>query len=282
MNKYLFQFKIFVFYILPLFLIISCNRSKPEKREDPILKSYRLIDEQRSEEAIILLESELVNNPNSVKLRSVLASAYAHKAGIKLQKFVPLLYQIRQNLKNKTKLSELKLFTNQSISKSTLVLSNLFLKLSSIFEIYNAIPNISTLDSVYLKYAIHLLKTMPSEIPKEDLIYRGILEVILFKHLISENLIGDLKDQVSIDDSNCIIDFVKIKENFLTLGKLLIEIQYDLKLTDSKQIEELVQSLKDFSESASEFSLINMDESSKNAMKQNLHQFGFGKVIQCE
>jgi hypothetical protein len=81
--------------------VLSCAR-RPAREHDPVLQAYRLIDEQRTDEAIELLEGKLAEDPDNADYKVVLASAYAHKGGIKIQKLVPLINQAGK-LKTKKK-----------------------------------------------------------------------------------------------------------------------------------------------------------------------------------
>jgi hypothetical protein len=89
--------QLYLIKILMLVCIASCfgcgKKTNKNEQDEVVLKSYRLIDSDRADEAIELLENHLSKDSTNNTYKSVLASAYAHKGGVKIQKFIPIVNQ---------------------------------------------------------------------------------------------------------------------------------------------------------------------------------------------
>lgn len=107
--------RFFIIMLVAMGIISGCKKKSEGPSQGIVLKAYRLIDENRDDEAIDLLESELKRDPKNSEIKFILASAYAHKAGFKIQKLVPTINQT-YNLK---KLSRKKI-KEKPIKKDTL------------------------------------------------------------------------------------------------------------------------------------------------------------------
>ena len=55
------------------FVLVSCANEDGSSSHDPVLAAYQLIDEQRTDEAIALLEGELKKEPEKYELKVALA-----------------------------------------------------------------------------------------------------------------------------------------------------------------------------------------------------------------
>lgn len=270
-----------VILFLLFILLQGCNQSKNKNQQDPILKSYQLIDEQRTDEAISLLEGEILKSPEDVKLNITLASAYAHKAGVKLQKLVGIVLQIKKSIENRKKIKREKEKAGTTLAKSSKGFSELLIKINSFIDVFESIPNIDQKDSVYLKHAIFLLSSLGNKLPKKEYLYKAILEVILFKYTLNDTLIEEINENVLLSEQSCKIDYSLLSESMINITKLYIMILIDLSIgTDSNYDEEL----KIAENSLSELSLNPnvLKDQSDLILKQNLVQFGFGRVIECK
>lgn len=274
---------------LVVFTLIFCGCGKQQNHnEDTVLKAYRLIDEQRTDEAIELLEGELNKTPNNNEYKSVLASAYAHKAGIKIQKLVPVISQADRLKKLKEKyegIDKKSSFSNQ-LNKLALNASSLFIKLSSMMEAYASVPVLSVDQATYLRHAIYILNSIGKSATQEDVLYRAILEVVLFKHILSENLIGEFMEPATKDELKCRIDLGNLNDTLINLGKLLIDIYNDLGFANPKQAGDMKKLSLETSEAISDLTMTTttiavLDEASTIFLKQAVVQYGFGKIIKC-
>ncbi|MBL7542950.1 MAG: hypothetical protein JNL11_03995 [Bdellovibrionaceae bacterium] len=286
------------FFIGQLVLIGCDSKKNRSQKETPTLLAYRLIDEQRTDEAIELLERELKKDPDNQQHKSVLASAYAHKAGIKIQKLVPIITQTERLKKLKDNFVELgpTISTSERMNASAINISIYFIKLSAIVDTYAAVPILTTNEAVYLKHSIGLLNSQGKQLSVDDVLYRVVLEVILFKHIFTENLIGEFVATPSASESSapipststkCRVAIGHLNDTFITLGKLLIDIFNDLSIARPDQAAEMRKLSQATGEAVSNLtlattSMVVLDEASAILLKQALFQKGLGKVIQCD
>lgn len=283
-KKYRFALALIAFISLMSF---GCDK-QDRHNEDSVLRAYQLIDEQRTDEAIELLETELNKNPNSNEYKSVLASAYAHKAGIKIQKLVPVINQADCLNKLKEKSSEVdkkESFSNR-LNKMAIDASSLFVKLSNVMEAYASVPVLTADQATYLRHAIYLLTSIGKGLTQDDVLYRAVLEIILFKYILSENLIGEFTESVVVDEAKCRIDIGNLNETLINLGKLLIDIYNDLGFVDPKRADDMRKLSEETSDTVSNLTIATttiavLDEASTMFLKQAIIQQGFGKIIKC-
>ncbi len=278
-------------YILSIVFIISCfgcNGKKQERRDDTVLNAYRLIDEDRNDEAIELLESALAGDPSNYQYTTVLASAYAHKAGVRIQNLVPVI-QKSSELK---KLTEDKLKTglgetvSAKMNEGVLAIASTLIRFSSILETYASVPNISKTQSTYLIHSIYLLNSLGTKIQAEDIIYRVVLEVILFKYLLAEGFVGEFVEPKVKEEGSCRIDLGNVNDAIIRTGKLLVDIINDLGFANPKQAEEMKRLANETSDTISSLTIATtavtvVDEVANIFLKQTAIQNGFGKIIKC-
>lgn len=269
-------------------LNLGCGKKADNKKDEPFLKAYRLIDEQRTDEAIELLEDLLSKEPKNIQAKSVLASAYAHKSGVKIQKLIPVLNQTEKlkQLDEKTSDSALNLEKNERVNASAIQISNFFSRYSSIIETYALVPLVNKEQSIYLQHAIYLLNSIGNEIHSEDVLYRAILEIILFKYVISDGLIGEFIEPQNKTLESCKIDLSTVSNSIIKGGKLLIDIFNDFGFANPKQSAEMRALSDKTAESISNLTLAVTavaiaDEASNIFLKNEAIQHGFGKAIKC-
>lgn len=273
-----------------LFSAMACeNKQNRIKEETPTLKAYRLIDEQRTDEAIEVLEVELQKEPHQIEYTSALASAYAHKAGIKIQKLIPVVTQADRVNKLKDKFIEIsdKHSASEKINDSAVNTSIFLIKLSTMIDAYAAVPVLTKEEAVYLKHAIGLLNKIGKNITADDVLYRAVLEIILFKHIFAENLIGDFITPARPGNAKCRVEIGRLNDTLITLGKLLIDIFNDLGYIRPKQADSMKRLSLATSEAISNLTLTTtaiavLDETSNILLKQALLQQGLGKIIRCD
>lgn len=269
--------------------ILGCGNKEDHGSQDPVIKAYQLIDEHRTDEAITLLENELSDNPDNYQYKVVLASAYAQKAGIKIQKLIPLVKQFDGFKKanaastSKNKKKSYSEQVNESVINTSIMLNTFANTLAT----YAAIPLLTAEQAVYLRYTIYLLNSVDNkDLNPEDVTYRAILEVILLKHNISEKLVGEFMEPAVKDEVHCRIDIGTLNDSIIEAGKLLIDIYNDIGFSNPKQAKKMQQLSQDTSEVISNISLATtaltvLDEVSMSFLKQSLIGYGFGKTIKC-
>ncbi len=275
----------FIFLILTIIMSItssSCQRKDKSESEDVVLKSYRLIDENRADEAITLLEAELKITPDSYDFRSILASAYAHKAGFKIQKLAPLVTIAK-------KLSSLKIKKEENLkneSHKSLDSSQSILKLNYAFEVFDTIPVILPEKIVYLDYAIHLLNSLDTKIRTEDVVYRALLKVLRLKYKISAKISVNANSNFS-SNPTCKADLSGLDEYVQSVAKEFLSLIDDVKAANPDQKEKLDILSQDVEESISSFKKVanpadQLDDVASALLKQTLLQSNLGAFIKCQ
>lgn len=230
-----------VFFAGALIASVGCARkNSADHRESVKLKAYRLIDEQRTDEAIALLESELKGSPGNYEYTTILASAYAHKAGVKIQNLMPVIARA-SSIKgfkppdstphNRTQ-SEL---VNEAAMKMVFVLS----QSANALGVYSTIPMVPDRMIVYLEYAVSLLGKLGERLQPEDALYKAVLGVVLFKHSLASDFIGQLSGPPTKSQDTCRVDFVAFKEASEKAAKILIDVLHDIGTADPRQADEM-------------------------------------------
>jgi hypothetical protein len=274
--------------IFLLSMTISCAKSRQQTQDDPVLEAYRLIDEQRTDEAIELLETSIANDPSNTTYKPVLASAYAHKAGIRIQTLIPFLVESEKLKKMDSKPSESsKLPTaGEQLNASVLSISQLLRSFSTASEVYASIPLISKKNLVHLNQAIFLLNDAGAKIKPEDALYRAVLEVVLFKYILAEDLVGEFAAPKEKNSQSCRIDIGNLNNSVIKLGRLLIDIYSDLGIANPKNAGDVKQMSAKTADAISNVTIATttvtiLDEASNLFLKQSIIQNGFGKIIKC-
>lgn len=283
-------FKTLAKYILVVLMgfVVSCSNQKNDKgHDDTVLHAYRLIDENRSAEAIELLEGALTEDPSNDEYKVVLASAYAHKGGIRIQ-------SLAAAIQKSTQLSQLKdridLKTDQTIvSKVDAGAANfaaMLVKFSATIEVFTAVPRVDRTQAIYLVQAINLLNSLGQRIKPEDVIYRGVLQIVLLKHYLAEDLIGEFVPPEVQDESSCRIDLANVNDSIIKIGELLIDIFNDNGFANPKQAEDMKRLAAETSQAISSLTIATTavtlaDQAANIFLKQVAIQNGFGKIIKC-
>lgn len=247
-----------VIFILSSILFTSaCHPNRVTLSDESTLsKAYRLIDLQRTDEAIILLESQKQNSTDNLELMNTLASAYAHKSGIRITTMIPLFLQSgrlkKLNIEFQKYQTKFKDNSKKPDQLRNYIFNLTYLKL--FLESLDQIPRVSEDNVIYLRYSISLLNSMGERLRKKDRIYRAILETVYLKYLLAEksdlvtrmfqrsNCYGQYeRNQVSLylyEVSELMIDtftdysfFVKDKENeFLSASKEISQLSVNLNI----------------------------------------------------
>ncbi len=279
--------------------LIACGPKSNPQETNTVLTAYRLIDEQRTDEAISLLESELSVNPKNDEYKTILASAYAHKAGIKIQKLAPMVNQSEKikGLNRRISVSSSEESTNERVSKLAANMGGLFTSLAGFFEVYASIPLVNTEQVSYLNQSIAILESL--EQPKqENALYRGILRIVLLKYRLADGFIGEFippaieaKDLGSDSDTNsnkqsCRIDFVEVATNAANVAKILIDVCNDIALANPQHANQMRQASQQLTDVLSNImtstsTVTALDEVASLFLKETAIQNGLGKIIKC-
>lgn len=229
--------------LLSSIVLLGCGQ-KSKHQADPVVESYRLIDDDRADEAIASLENLLTQEQDIEKLKTIklaLASAYAHKAGVRVQNLVKMLKQVgplekleksrkEQNLQSEPEnMNELQLL-DYRISKFALSLRSA----SAVVDFYNSIPILESKEHIsYLKNAISILEDI-ADIKPEDALYRGILRIIIFKQQIAEMTVPTTQDFEP--DQECTPDLIGLSSKVDKIGKTAMDVLTDVSIASPKQV----------------------------------------------
>lgn len=281
-------FKITFMVAIAFLVFAGCGKKNAERRNDTVLQAYRLIDEQRLDEAIELLEQALSNEPTNSEYKAVLASAYAGKAGIKIQKLIPVLNQSDKFKELSSELPEIskEQSAGARINAGALNIATLLGRFAGFFEAYASIPMVEKNQAIYLNQGIYLLNDIGKKIKPEDVLYRAVLEIVLLKHIIAEGLMGELIEPQTKDGQTCRLDVGKINDTVMSAGKLLIDIYYDIGFANPNLAYKMKNLAEQTSDSISNFTIATtavttLDEVSNIFLKETAIQIGFGKIIKC-
>ena len=280
--------KVTLILSLAVSTLFGCGAKNESQQNDTVLKAYRLIDEQRTDEAIELLETSLTQNPSNSEYKAVLASAYAHKAGIKIQKLVPAINQSGNLKKMNDKLPEIgsNKSTTDKVNDGALSIAMLLTRFAGFFEAYASVPVVTKDQATYLTHAIYLLNDIGSQMKQEDVLYRAVLEVVLFKHILAEELIGEFVSPQTKDEQTCRIDLGNVNDTIVKLGKLMIDIYNDIGFANPKQAGDMKKMAEQTSDSVTNITIATttvtvLDEAATIFLRQAAIQNGFGKIIKC-
>lgn len=264
--------------------LVSCNKGRP-KNTDLVSRAYQMIDAQQPGQAILLLERGLQEDPENPEYKRVLSSAYAHRAGFKVQKLVPILKSAQefQRLQGQTLENSPE---KEKVKALALDASSLVSKAGGLSEVFASIPAVQGPQVSDMIHAIEILSELGPELQPADAIFKVILEVILFKHYLVENLLGESPASSNKELENCQIQADLFIETFQTLSQLLIDIYSDLRIahpSQTPQFERLTKETKESVKTALKTAqgISSLDKNSLLFLKFTLIKTGFGKVILC-
>ena len=330
--------------ICSLLCLFSLGCSRHRAPETTSVRAYRLIDAQRTDEAITLLEASLDKDPNNYDYKVILASAYAHKAGFRIQRLISVMDHIKemsaikdpeklpvQNLKDEnTKGSGIEAKNNpskssnappttgaetpasshselansakeqDSISQGQRVdhalsqLNVMLNRFNAATSIYESVPSIRNDELIYLRQAIEILNDLGSEIKQPEALYRGALRIVLFKHILAENLVGEVVAQGFTFDAesspasnkHCNINAAELNDAIILLGQTLIGVFTDMSIANPKNGKDMMRLADSTAGLISQMTLttttlVALNDVSSVVFKQTLLQNGFGKLIRC-
>ncbi len=263
----------------------GCSKGRP-KKTDVVSRAYQMIDAQKPEQAIALLERSLEEDPENRSYKVVLASAYAHKAGFKVQKLVPILKKAQDFQKLQGSTAPVG-SGPEKIKALALDASSLVNKAGGLSEVFAAIPAVEGPQVADLSHAISLLGELGPEIEPAQAIYKVILEIILFKHYLVANLLGGSPAQTNKELESCRIDAEQFIETFQILSQLLLEIYGDLTIAHPSQaatMERLSNETRTSVATALKTAdgISSLDKNSLMFLKFTIIKAGFGKVVKCD
>ena len=265
----------------------SCGQSK-NVNETPINRAYRLIDEDRDQDAIAILLEQVEAHPDSAECKAALASAYAHHAGFKIQEFGNFFVDSKKmsdisdtftGSNNKVEEIEFK------VDDFALNFSNLLLKYSKMMSVYKDIPSIKKENEIYLEEAIKIMESIKA--PRQsDGTYLAVLRAVQFKYFVAADLVGSIGN-TQLVAGNCTLNLDAVTTSITKLGRLLMGV-YDAMATANpsklKQFNEQKAKIADqtFSLTLIVTGMSVADEASKLFVQHAVVEEGFGKLLTCK
>lgn len=274
---------IFPFFLVATLATTACSNKGRPKGTDVVSRAYQMIDAQQPNEAIHLLEKSLRDEPQNRDYKAVLASAYAHRAGFKVQKLVPILKKAQdfQRLQGENSAGD-----PQNLKPLALDAKSLISKAGALHEVFSSIPAIEVQQVPDLSHAIDLLGDLGPEMRPSDAIYRVVLQIILFKHYLVERLLGESPAKTNQELESCRIDSAGFVDSFQILSNLLLSVYADLSIAHPSQTATFERLSSETSNSVSSAlkttnSISTLDKNSLMFLKFTIIKAGFGKVILC-
>ena len=272
-----------------LSLVTAClYQKKDQNDETPLLQAYRLIDANRNDEAIAVLENALKDEPDNKQYKVALASAYANKVGINVRAFVPLINAAKgmQELSDESTNIEYEKTPWEKVDQVTRISAGMLLKVARFFQVYASIPTVTRTESYYLTYAVDLLDSI-EDIEPGDAAYRAVLKVVLFKNAVATDLIGSAERKSFADKQACSFTLDGFNETIAKLGDLIIDILEDVARIQPSKEKEINAARERVSSSVSALtlsvnSLMLSDEISRRFLTNTTLQLGFRKLLKCE
>ena len=278
--------------LLMIALLAFATACAPKKKteEKPLVKAYRLIDDQRTEEAIAYLEELLAKEPDNADYKVALASAYAHKAGIRVQTLAPVITAA----KNANDLGE-KLMAGLNAlgpsDKKTIgnYIGDLIEANHRILAVVGLIKAIPDVDGTGIQY-IHQGLTLLDEIEKirpADAIYRAVLRIVELKHDLVSNGFTDTK-AVNALDATCAFDPTELRKVIARQSQLISKIVGDVAIaqpSEAKRLSEvqtkLVEQATELTSRLASTNLTNGDDPATVEIKRAMLNHGFGRLLKC-
>jgi hypothetical protein len=188
-----------------------------------------------------VLEKQLEVTPNSTELKTVLASAYAHSAGVRMHQFLTVLSRF-QNKSNeisglKDRPSKAQMTYKQKVSEESLEDTLKFLiQTQAMVQALAELPSLNTADEAKLQYAVQILSELPANLNQEDALYRGLLRLVLIKSSLQR--LTHTKMKVSqAKDGTCEIDTNEVSDNVNEFVIYMMLLYQDLSLGQPKMKE---------------------------------------------
>ena len=272
-----------------LVLLSSCQRQEP-KTETNIIRAYKLIDANRADEAIILLEDMSAKEPKNREILVALASANASFAGINVPSLYPAIDRavLQETFKKlQQEVDALSALQSAGFYKPldgfTRHWTLMFKFLSSYIDTFRDLPFIPASKSKFLFEAISILQSI-SDKTRGQALFSAVLRVLYLKRELTENLIPMVLTGNS--DETCKLNFKSIGVIAEYLRVSGAEIASDLGAAYPAQSKDFQANAKNLEQLST---LIQTMTSSENmltdaaaimAVRIGIEE-SLGKVIQC-
>lgn len=235
----------------------GCRKHDSPNEEDLKWRVYRLIDDDREDEAILLLEDEIArrdlqdnsgkdHSPVTMEYRTILASAYAKKAGLNFKVFIrsfSLIKQSQEMMQWNLKWSESSFKSEEKSDEISLTLMRTLFQIQNLERALTAIPEVSKDKAYYLEKSFVILSGVP-DLREANKVYFALLHLVKIKRIIYQEIrpkISRLK--------YCEPFFTLLRDDLLLVLELstkLLDLIMKVQTKEKSKIEELknkIQSL---------------------------------------
>lgn len=241
---------------LTLTLLAGCAKSSNQKVESTQLRAYRLIDDNRTDDAISLLSAEIETKDNNsingldeskeaTDLRVTLASAYAKKSGISIHEIAHAFEmgkQISSFNAQSSQISSEKVEPNENDRKLKDIASLLASQLK-VIQTIAIIPKVQNEKLNYLAQAVRILNNTPNLGPA-DLIYSALLKIILVRTMLDSDEFKSILPKVVKENHQCVAKLNDFRDHLTRASQILLSGYEDLGKAMPEKKEEVMNSSK--------------------------------------
>lgn len=257
-------------------------------QEGPVLKADRLIDAHRTDEAIVFMEEQVRTHPENPDYVVTLASAYASKAGVRVQRLMKTIDiakkykpQLKKRIESSPSLHEKDKKTDLWIGQALRLLINF----ESYMRVYQSVPVIDQEHVVYLNQAISLLDGLGSKPRPSDALYRAILRILLVKSQLN-GLFSTSSEIMVQTDTSCAINTQKINDRMTEIGQNLIYVYQDLGVAQPDKAKTYKNEIDRITNAVANLTTLNdsaiiLNDAIKAVFNQTLLQSGLGTDLKC-
>lgn len=276
-----------------LWILCSCGAQpkdqsinvKTASSEEIVLQAYKLIDLDRTQEAVHLLEESIKSKSQDYELRTTLASAYAHMAGINIQRLYPMINKVMVASKRSEiiKTPPKILYKEFPLESNLIALAKLTNSVSFLSAVFVAMPQIHVSKRTLLYEALDHFAAVEKSLKRGDLIYRTALRLLIIRGELSDGV----KESLEINAQNkCELKIEKFKSSIVSAQKLAAKSMLDMAAIDKKKAQSWLRRIESSTKFVERLTFVSdtaiiLDEGLNIFVKQQLFGPMFGKLLEC-
>ncbi|MBC7419857.1 MAG: hypothetical protein H7328_03930 [Bdellovibrio sp.] len=284
-----------IFTALLIIGLVGCGKSRNQDEEGVQLRAYRLIDDDRVDDAISLLTAEIGNRDEAANdgadlsqettdLRVTLASAYAKKSGIRIYEIANAFQMGKQISNYKIQSTD---FDPESNGEKLNGLSVLLITQLKMMQTISIVPKIAQEKTKYLEIAIRILNSAPNLSPA-DLVYSAILKVILVRTMLESAELKSFMPKVVKENGQCVARFTEFRDHLTRASKVLLSGYEDVAKAMPEKKEEIMKTAVTIVDLTSSVASLNaagivLNSFNTNSLEHIYKSLGVGsQIISCE
>lgn len=237
---------------------VGCDRSPSGPSESISVRSSRLIDEQRTEEAIQLLEPHVRANPDDIDAAVSLSAAYAHKAGFQFRNFYGMLNQILEHSKRlKAEPDPVNTESASTAERAIATWTHHSGRMFGLIRIFEAIPSLTKSNIEFVRHGVQILNSKEQLLRPKDRAFRVLIRAVIIKHLLTQiaepraPVASPKKDGQNPNQKICFVDFRAVDKYINTPGGELISLFGDMSWIQPNGNEAFARTISDIRNSVS-------------------------------